>query len=88
MIALLHFKKNPYILFIGSMMKKANRKSNPKIEEARNSLIQGAMREIYESLNTSNFYLRVFCLIAKFGLQQEAKKEGLITFDETKLEVS
>jgi hypothetical protein len=58
------------------------RKRNFKIEETRKSLVQGGMKEIHDSLDTPDFYLRVFCVIAKFGLQNEACKEGIITYEE------
>jgi hypothetical protein len=64
------------------MMDKSIDSPKSKIEEARNSLIQGAMKEINESINSPHLYTRVFCVIAKFGLQQEAREEGIITYEE------
>jgi hypothetical protein len=64
------------------MIEDTTKKRNSKIEQARKDLVLGGMKEIYESRNTPNFYLRVFCVIAKLGLQNEAHREGLITYDE------
>jgi len=48
-------------------------------EQARESLIWDALREISELSDFTRFHTRVFCVIAKYGLQLEAKEEGLLS---------
>jgi len=48
-----------------------------KVKQARWSLIQHALDEIYNVPDYSNFYSNTFCVIAKFGLQLKAKEERL-----------
>ena len=51
-------------------------------EQAREFLKQEALKEISEVTNFSLFHRRVFCVIAKYGMQLEAKEEGLLSGDE------
>ena len=50
---------------------------NDKVNQARWSLIQNALDEIYNVPDYSDFYSNTFCVIAKFGLQLKAKEEKL-----------
>ena len=58
-----------------------NRK-NHTIQQAREFLKQEALKEIYNNSDFTKFQRRVFCVIAKYGLQFEAKKEELLVGDE------
>ena len=51
-------------------------------EEAREFLKQEAMKEISEVSDFTRFHTRVYYVIAKYGFQQEAKKEELLSGDE------
>ena len=51
-------------------------------EQARAFLKQEAMKEILGVSDFTRFHTRVFYVVAKYGLQQEAKKEGLLSGDE------
>ena len=51
-------------------------------EQARAFLKQEAMKEISEVSDYTRFHTRVFCVVAKYGLQLEAKKEELLSGDE------
>ena len=51
-------------------------------EQARDFLKQEALNEIREILDFTSFHTGVFCVIAKYGLQLEAKEEELLTGDE------
>ena len=48
-----------------------------QIEQARKSLIEIALNEIRDIPQHSNFYLSTYYVVAKLGLQREAKAEGL-----------
>ena len=48
-------------------------------EQARMFLKQEALNEIREIADFTCFYRRVFYVIAKYGLQLEAKEEGLLS---------
>ena len=48
-------------------------------EQAREFLKQEAIKEITKISDFTRFYTRVFCVIAKYGFQLEAKKEGLLS---------
>ncbi len=51
-------------------------------EQAREFLKQEAMKEILEVSDFTRFHTRVFCVIAKYGFQLEAKGEELFSGDE------
>ncbi len=51
-------------------------------EQARKFLKREALKEITEITDFTSFKTRVFCVIAKYGLQLEAKEEGLLSGDE------
>jgi len=51
-------------------------------EQAREFLKQEALNEIREITDFTRFPSRVFCLIAKYGFQLEAKEEELFSGDE------
>ena len=51
-------------------------------EQAREFLKQEALKEISEATDFTRFHTRVFCVVAKYGLQSEAKEESLLTGDE------
>lgn len=51
-------------------------------EQAREFLKQEALKEIYEITDFTRFHTRVFSVIAKYGLQLNAKKENLLSGDE------
>ena len=51
-------------------------------EQAREFLKQEALKEIYEINDFNRFHTRVFCVIAKYGLQLNAKIENLLSGDE------
>jgi len=51
-------------------------------EQAREFLKQEALKEICQITDFTQFYTRVFCVIAKYGFQLEAKEEGLLMGDE------
>ena len=55
---------------------------NHNKEQAREFLKQEALKEINKKSNFSGFHGRVFCVIAKYGLQLEANEEGLLTGEE------
>ena len=55
---------------------------NPTIQQAREFLKQEALKEIYEINDFNRFHTRVFCVIAKYGLQLNAKIENLLSGDE------
>ncbi len=48
-------------------------------EQAREFLKQEAINEILEVADFTRFYTRVFYVVAKYGLQLEAKKEELFS---------
>ena len=52
------------------------------VEQAREFLRQEALKEINNCSDFTRFQGRVFCVIAKYGMQLEAKKEGLLSGDE------
>jgi len=51
------------------------------VKQARMSLIQQALGEIFNVPDYSDFSRKAFYVIAKFGLQIPAKEEGLFTND-------
>ena len=51
-------------------------------EEAREFLKQEALKEINGAVDFTGFQNRVFCVMAKYGLQLTAKEEGLLSGDE------
>ncbi len=51
-------------------------------EQAREFLKQEALKEIKGCKDFTKLQGRAFCVVAKYGLQLEAKKEGLLTGDE------
>ena len=57
-------------------------KINHTKEQARVFLIREALKEISELSEFTKFHTRVFCVIANYGLQLEAKEEGLLSGDE------
>ena len=69
------------IIFVGKILVLMNSK-NHTIEQAREFLKDEALKEISEVSDFTRFHTRVFCVIAKYGFQLEAKEEGLLTGDE------
>ena len=55
---------------------------NHTIQQAREFLKQEALKEISEISDFTRFQTRAFCVIAKYGLQLDAKKEELFSGDE------
>ena len=51
-------------------------------EQAREFLKKEALKEINNVSDFTRFQTRVFCVIAKYGMQLEAKEEGLLSGDE------
>ena len=51
-------------------------------EQARHFLKTHALNEICEITDFSKFYTSAFCMVAKYGLQQEAEEEDLLSGDE------
>jgi hypothetical protein len=51
-------------------------------EQAREFLKQEALNEINDISDFSRFYTSVYCVIAKYGFQLEAKEEELLFGDE------
>ena len=51
-------------------------------EQAREFLKQEALKEISEISDFTRFQTRAFCVIAKYGLQLDAKKEEIFSGDE------
>jgi len=51
-------------------------------EQAREFLKQEALKEISEISDFTRFQTRAFCVVAKYGLQLDAKKEELFSGDE------
>ncbi len=51
-------------------------------EQAREFLKQHALNEISDISDFTRFYTRVFYIIAKYGLQSEAKEAELFSGDE------
>jgi len=51
-------------------------------EQAREFLKQEALKEIKDNTDFTKFQSRVFCVVVKYGLQVEAKEEGLLSGDE------
>ena len=51
-------------------------------EQAREFLKQEALKEINKKSDFTGFHSRVFCVIAKYGFQLEAKEEELLSGDE------
>jgi len=49
---------------------------------ARKFLKQEALKEISEVSDFTRLQARVFCVVAKYGLQLTAKEEGLLSGDE------
>ena len=49
-------------------------------EQAREFLKQEALNEIDYSSDFSKFLGPIFCVVAKYGLQLEAKEEGFFNF--------
>jgi len=58
-----------------------NNKPHTK-EQAREFLKQEALNEINDNADFTQFQGHIFCVIAKNGLQLEAKKENLLSGDE------
>lgn len=56
--------------------------TNHTKEQAREFLVQNALSEINENTDFSKFSRNVFCIMAKYGLQLEAKEEELLSGDE------
>ena len=56
--------------------------TNHTKEEAREFLKQEALKEINNASDFMGFHDRVFCVMAKYGLQLTAKEEGLLSGDE------
>ncbi len=50
---------------------------SPELEQKRRSFIEQVVDEIRNIPRYNNFYLEVFYVIAKFGLQIKAKQEKL-----------
>jgi len=55
---------------------------NHTIQQAREFLKQEALKEISEISDFTLFKTRVFCVIAKYGLQLDAKREEIFSGDE------
>ncbi len=53
--------------------------TNHTKEQAREFLRQEAMKEISNVSDFTRFHTRVFYMIAKYGFQQEAKEEELLS---------
>ncbi len=51
-------------------------------EQALEFLKQEALKEISEVSDFTRFHTRVFCVVAKYGMQIKAKEEGLLSGDE------
>lgn len=51
-------------------------------EQAREFLKREALKEINEITDFTKFQDHIFCVIAKYGLQLEAKGENLLSGDE------
>ena len=51
-------------------------------EQAREFLIQHALNEIREVTDFNRFHTDVFCVIANYGFQMEAKEDELFSGDE------
>ena len=56
--------------------------TNHTKEQAREFLKQEALKEISEISDFTRFQTRAFCVIAKYGLQLDAKREELFSGDE------
>lgn len=52
------------------------------VEQAREFLKQEVLKEINRKVDFTGFHSRVFCVIAKYGLQLSAKEEELLSGDE------
>ena len=52
------------------------------IEQARQFLKQQALNEIYNISDFTNFYRRIYYILAKYGLQIKAKEDELFSGDE------
>ncbi len=57
-------------------------RERPEFVHARRMLIQDALNEIIDVKYHYEFKRRVFCVIAKFGLQMDAKRENLFLSEE------
>ena len=57
-------------------------RNNHSIQQAREFLKQEALKEISDISDFTRFQTRAFCVIAKYGLQLDAKKEELFSGDE------
>jgi len=57
---------------------------NHTIQQAREFLKQETLKEISEISDFTRLQTRAFCVIAKYGLQLDAKKEKLFSGDEWK----
>ena len=58
-----------------------NNNSHTK-EQARQFLKQQALNEIYNISDFTNFYRRIYYILAKYGLQLKAKEDELFSGDE------
>ena len=56
--------------------------TNHTKEQAREFLKQEALKEIRKVSDFGGFQNRVFCVLAKYGLQLNAKEEKLLSGDE------
>jgi len=56
--------------------------TNHTKEQAREFLKQEALKEIHKVSDFGRFQDRVFCVLAKYGLQLNAKEEKLLSGDE------
>ncbi len=57
-------------------------RERPEFVHARRMLIQDALNEIIDVKYHYEFRRRVFCVIAKLGLQLDAKRENLFLSEE------
>lgn len=58
-----------------------NKNSHTK-EQARQFLIQEALNEICDITDFTKFYTHTYYIVAKYGLQLEAKEDGLFSGDD------
>ena len=56
--------------------------NNHTIQQAREFLKHEALKEISEISDSTRFQTRAFCVIAKYGLQLNAKEEELLSGNE------
>lgn len=57
-------------------------RDKPEFVHARKMLIQDAMEEFIKKKDFRDFSRSAFCVIAKFGLQLDAKQENLFNSEE------